>query len=106
MEFSVKERLQLGELLASQPEKGSVATFRIVNELREALSFDESEWEEFELVQRGSVTQWNQERARAKEIEVGPKAFEVVKGVFEELDAAEALPKAYFDVAVRFLGDE
>jgi len=82
--LSVHQRLLLLGIL---PEEGNLTTIRIVRELREALSFSESEHEALKLRVEGGRVFWEDDVVGDKDIDIGPKAAEVVRDALGNLDA-------------------
>jgi len=86
--MTVHQRLLLLGIL---PEEGNLTTIRIVRELREALSFSESEHEALKFrVEDGRVF-WEDDVVGDKDIDIGPKAADVVRDALGELDKAGKL---------------
>lgn len=106
MEFSVADRLNLMDLLSVYPEKASAVTFRIVGDLQRELSFSEEELVAVGLEKEGNRITWDAEKAEVKEVEVGPKALEVVRGILQDLDQKEKLPRHLVGLYGRFCSDE
>lgn len=81
--LDVNERILLLGLL---PPKGNLVTMRIVSELRESVGFNEKEIKGWEITTgEGSIT-WNTEKAKTKEIIIGPTAMSTIKETVEDLD--------------------
>ena len=84
MELSVLNRLLLLNLL---PKEGNITTLRIVQKLREDLSFSEDEHNILKFEQTDASLKWNSKEPVVKDVNFGPKAQTLV------VDALEALSK-------------
>jgi len=101
--LEVVDRIQLLGLL---PAEGNAITLRVVNELRNALSFGDSEIEDMGLVsdaESGRVT-WKSDKAKAKDIEIGETMQGVIKDAFKKLDESGKLNLAILPLYERFMG--
>ena len=81
MELDIKERLALLGLL---PERGSIVTLRVVQELRSALLFTEAEIAAFGIENDGDRITWKQ--SPPVEIGIGPAALGVIRDVLKQRD--------------------
>lgn len=100
MKLSVRQRLLLLPVL---PEKGSLLTIRIVRELREALSFDEGEIAELNLVQNDGRVFWDESKeGDGKEIDIGPRAQTIILDRLKELDGSQALAIDHLEICDLF----
>jgi len=99
-ELSVKDRLVLLNIL---PEQSSLATIRIVRELREELSFSEEEHAATNMrnVDDGRLM-WDEGRVPDKAIEVGPKAAGVIRDALAKLDKSDELTMDHLDLCDEF----
>jgi hypothetical protein len=100
MQLNVFERLILLNVL---PREGGLTTLRIVRDLRDELSFTEAEHEALEMHQEGTEVRWNREADIAREVEIGPKALQVVLESFGDLDKKKSLALEHLAVYERFL---
>jgi hypothetical protein len=99
MKLSIRQRLLLLPVL---PEKGSLLTIRIVRELREALSFDEGEIVEFNLMQNNGRVTWDESKDKGKEIDIGPRAQTIILDRLKELDSSQALTTDHLEICELF----
>lgn len=104
IDFSVKERLVL---LGSLPASGSIDTLRILRDLRGELSFSEEEHKAFKLngTENGTF-RWDTSAERAKTINIGPKAAEIIQKALKELNKKEALTDNHVELWDRFCEDK
>jgi hypothetical protein len=88
MELSVADRLQI---LAILPAQASLATIRIVTELRSELSFSEEEIAEFDVEELGGMVRWNAEKAEGhmKEVTIGKVARGIIEKQLEKMNREE-----------------
>ena len=105
MLLSNTERLQLLGIL---PNEGSIATLRIVRELREALSFGEEETAEsgLKVEETGEAGTYNfsWERELTKDVPVGEVARKVIVDAFTQLDRQQKVPADLLPLYERFAG--
>jgi hypothetical protein len=85
------------------PEKGSILTLRIVQELRAALSFSEKEHKDFGLNATAEMITWNDKGAKEKEVKIGEEATKIIKDKLKELDEAEELTPTDISIWERFM---
>ena len=99
-ELSVKDRLVLLNIL---PEQSSLATLRIVRELREGLSFSEEEHAASNMrnLDDGRLM-WEEGKVPDKELDIGPKAASVIRDALEKLDQADELTMDHLDLCDEF----
>lgn len=98
--LTIKERLQLLEIL---PAQGDVTTLRIVRSLREELSFSEDEHKTIGFRQEGNQILWNQDSSLIKDVPMGAKAKEVISTSLKKLNEEKQLPMDYLDLYERFV---
>ena len=103
MELTVGERLMALMIL---PEQGSFATMRIVHDLRMNLGFDEAETAEVDLRQTGEGAEgrvvWDGQKAKPKDIPIGPRGIEVMRKRLEELDKDGKLTVQHLSLCEKF----
>ena len=88
-------------LLGILPPEGNLATIRIVRKLREALSFDEAEHADAQIVQDGDMLRWNKD-APARAIEIGAKGQEIIRSALGKLDKEEKLAEDHISLCDLF----
>jgi len=94
------ERLLLLNVL---PERGNAVTLRIVNQLRERLSFTEADIEQYDVVADGEQVRWNIEKGEAEtEIKIGSVAHRTIVDALEELDKNEELELQHLSLLDKF----
>lgn len=101
MILTVKERIQLLNIL---PAEGDILSLRLVRKLREALSFSEAEHAALKIEATPTQVKWDQEAATGadKEVEIGPKAHEIVAVELRKLSDQRKLNEQYLDLYDRF----
>lgn len=85
--LTVHQRLLLLDLL---PAQGDLLTIRIVHDLREALSFDETEHLLLNFREEGSGFAWD-DKVPPKPIDIGPKAADIIRQAIAERDRQRKL---------------
>ncbi len=98
MELSVGERLVLLSIL---PREGDLTTVRVVNELKQALSFSEEEHAALEIRQEGDGVVWK-ETDKTKEISIGARAHVLIADALKALDEEKKLTTGHLDVWSKF----
>jgi len=83
------ERIQLLNLL---PAEGNIVTLRIVNELREALGFSESDIKAASInaTPEGRIT-WDATADKGKDVKIGDTAKDIIKAALKKLDDEKRL---------------
>jgi len=84
--LGLKDRLVLLSVL---PPEGNLATIRIVHELRMALSPDEAEYRDAQIINAGDgQIRWNADAAAAleRDFEIGAKGQEIIREALGKLD--------------------
>ncbi len=99
--LSVPDRVVLLDIL---PPMGDITTVRIVRDLREELSFSEAEHVKFGIKIEGGRVSWKS--SAPKDVEIGPKAREVIVNSFKWLDGQKKLTEQHLEMYDRFVGKE
>jgi len=97
--LSVHERLLLLNML---PKEGDLTTIRLVRELRETLSFNEEEHAQLNFQQSGGQIRWQDGVVKAKDIDIGPKASDVVRDALAQMDKAGQLREEHLSLVDTF----
>ena len=97
--LSVHERLLLLGIL---PQEGDLTTIRLVRELREDLSFTEEEHTALEFQYQDNSIHWKDDVAKDKEIDIGPRAADVVRSALQELDKGGKLREVHLPLVDMF----
>ena len=102
MKLSIVERIQLIGLL---PGEGNAVTLRIVNDLRNDLSFSEKEIKEAEIRQdvENNRVAWNGARDLVKDVKIGDTARGVIVDALKKMDDEKKLTLAIMPVYERFM---
>lgn len=102
--FSMQDRLALLTVL---PAQGDITTIRIVQQLRQDLSFTEQEHERYGIVSDDKGIHWNPSvNGTPKTIEIGRKAREVIVQALEVRNRQGTLEALHLGVWSRFVDDE
>ena len=99
MTLTIKERFLLLLIL---PREGNMATLRIVQNLRAALSFSEEDWVALKIVQNDDGFTWDENIPQDTEVELGPRAQIVIQDTLNEMDKAKKLTDSYFSLWDKF----
>ena len=102
VKLAIVERIQLLNLL---PAEGNAITLRVVNELRQELSFSEREIKDANIqndAETGRVT-WKDDAKLIKDVKVGDTANGIIKEALKKLDDEKKLTLAVMPVYERFM---
>ena len=88
MELTILERIVLLGIL---PKEANYVTLKIINDLRNELSFNEKEIKEFGIREEGQNVTWNMQKARTKKIEIGERMYEIIVSALKKLDEANKI---------------
>ncbi len=102
MELSVLERVLL---LGVLPKEGDITTLRIVQQLREELSFSEEEHQVLGFVANEATNQltWNP-LPLTQHVTLGPKAQALITEALERLNREKKLTAEFIGLYDRFVG--
>ena len=100
MKLNLLERLMIQSIL---PKEADFVTLKIMNNLRQSVAPSEEEYKEFEIRQSGDKIIWNSKGNEEKEIEIGEKATDVIKGALEKLDKEKKLTQDLFTLFEKFV---
>ena len=103
MELSVLNRLLLLNVL---PKEGNITTLRIVQKLREDLSFSEEEHKKLNFTQKGDSLTWDSVANVVKDVSFGPKAHQLVVEALEALNKEKKLTADFLPLYDLFVKDE
>lgn len=101
MEYKIGVRDRL-VLLAILPETGNLTTIKIVRELREALSFNETEHADLQMKQDGERLTWEEGAIPARTVEVGAKGQEIIRDALGKLDKDATMTADHLDLCDMF----
>lgn len=102
MELNILERITLLNIL---PDKGNFVTLKLVNELRNALSFNEEDIEAASISQNDETGHVTWEENIAREFNLGKKTTEIIVTTLEKLNNAEELTAQHMSLCEKFLED-
>ena len=98
MKLSVIERITLMQIL---PKEANYLTFKILINLKSALSFNEKEYKDFGMQEKDGQIHWK--KSVNKEIEIGEKAKEIISSALMELDKAGKLTEVSYLLYEKFV---
>ena len=94
MKLNIPERLTMVNLL---PEKGSFATLKTIETLKNALYPSEKEVKKYEIKQSGNNLSWNKKGIEEQvDIEITEGMRDIIINALEELDKKEQATSAHF----------
>ncbi len=102
MKLSIGERIGLLNVL---PAQGTLATMRVLRDLRHDLGFSEEELEEAGIKQTEDRLTWKPSASIDKEIAIGPVARNVVLEAIEALDAKSGVTELTLEIYDRLQSD-
>jgi hypothetical protein len=82
MKLNVLERIMLMQIL---PNEGNYVTFKMLIELKSALTFSEKEYKDLGMAEKDGQITWKKQGTE-KEIFIGDKMTEVIKAALKKLD--------------------
>ena len=103
MELNLKERLMLLNIM---PKHGDITTIRIIQDLQRSFAPTEEEFAEFEIKQEGNHYSWGDKGNKPKEIKIGAKGLDIIRGELKRLDKAKQLTADHVDIYKKFMEDE
>ena len=93
VKLNIPERLILVNLIV---EKGSFATLRMIEELKQKLHPSEDETKKFEITQTGETISWNNSGLEPSEIELTDGQKEFVIKTLKNLDEKEIATPVHY----------
>ena len=84
MLLGIKERIVLQNVL---PAEANYVTYKIIQDLRNELSFTEQEIKDHNIIANESGVSWDPASEKPKEINIGKKAKEIIEAELQKLDA-------------------
>jgi len=101
MKLSVGERIRLLGIL---PDKGNILTLKIVQTLRDDVSFSEKEIEDWKIKSEGGMIKWS-DKAKDKQVHIGDTALGVITDALKALDESNELTAADISLWDKFVGE-
>jgi hypothetical protein len=101
MKLHVKERITLLKIL---PKEASFSTFKILIELKSALSFTEAEHKQFSIQEENGLISWK--NSKEKEIAIGEKASEIISQTLLTIDKAEKIDENTYSLYKKFIKEQ
>jgi hypothetical protein len=103
MELGVLERIALLQLLP--PSEGSYVTYKILQDLKTSLGFNEDELKELNLIQEDKIVTWDVTKEFKKEISIGDKAKSIIVESLNKLDAEGKINQNNVSLYEKFVVD-
>jgi hypothetical protein len=100
MKLHVGERVELLKLLP-MPKEADYMTFKILIDLRSALSFTEKEFKDFKIIQKDGKISW--EKSTPKEIKIGDVVIEMIQESLKKLNEIKKLNEYSFSLYEKFV---
>ena len=92
MELTVLDRVML---LSCLPKEGDITAIRIIQKLREDLSFSEDEHKLLSFTNKNDTLTWNPEGNVVKDVPIGTKAKTFISEVLDKLNKEKKLTLEY-----------
>lgn len=83
MKLSIKERLNFGAIL---PQKGNIVEQKLARDIGEKIEISQKEMKEIGLKAVGDTVQWNEKKAKDKNVEFTEMELDLLKKQVKELD--------------------
>ena len=103
MKLGVLERINLLGIL---PQESNYVTFKIMAELKSALSFSEKEIKDFGIVQKevnGMMRIfWDSKKEKVKEIPIGEQADIIIQASLKKIDKEERITEGTYPLFEKF----
>jgi hypothetical protein len=100
MEFTIADRINLLTIL---PSEGNIVTLKIIRELQTELGFSEEEIKTYEIIGTDGRVTWKDSNGYKKDIVIGEKANDTIKGAFTNLEKQNKLQLSHLDLYERFM---
>ena len=95
-------------LLLILPKEGDITTLRVLRDLRKDLSFTEEEHKAYKFTLKDGSYVWDEPEGTTttKEINLGPKAKNIIADSLKDLDKKKKLGMEYIDLYDQFIEKE
>lgn len=100
MKLNVKDRIILSNIL---PVEGDFRTMKTIQQLRDALLFNEQEVKRFQVKTEAQQITWDASKPTEVEIAIGELATEVIVDRLRELDKEKKLSADHLPLWERFI---
>jgi len=101
MKLNLLERIVLLNIL---PQESNFITLKIVNDLKNSLSFTEEEYKYYNVKQEGDRINWDLTGNEEKEISIGEKATDIIVDQLKKLDEQKKLTMDMYSIYSKFIG--
>jgi len=101
MKLNLLERVVLLNIL---PQESNFITLKIVNDLKNSLSFTEEEYKYYNVKQDNSKITWDLTGNEEKEISIGEKATDIIIEQLKKLDEQKKLTMDMYSIYSKFIG--
>lgn len=99
MKLHVAERIELLKLLMP-PKEADYLTFKIIIDLKSALSFTEKELKLFQIIEKENSISWKS--SKEVEIKIGEKGKEIIVEALKKADSVKKLNPISFILCEKF----
>ena len=100
MELGINERIALLQIL---PKEGDYLTYKILQDLKNELSFTEKEIDDWKIVISDNRMTWDVKKERKKKVNIGEKATEVIREAFKKLDKEKKINSSNIALYEKFV---
>ena len=97
MKLNVLERIMLMQIL---PTEGNYITFKMLIELKSALTFSEKEYKDSGMAEKDGQITWKKDSL--KEIPIGEKMTEIIKTALKKVDDEGKINNQLFSLFEKF----
>lgn len=85
------------------PEKASFASWKIVDDIKKKLSFNEKELAELEIKEVAGRVEWKVAADKGVEVELGEFAVKMIADALKKLDSEEQLEARHYSIYEKFV---
>lgn len=101
MKLSVMDRLMLLTLLST--EGSDLTSLRVIRKLQDTVGFSEDDHKTYKITSDEKGVHWDPTPDQFKDIEIGPKAAEIIKARLQALSDDKKLTPQHLGLADMFL---
>jgi len=87
------ERFGLMELL---PNQNNFITLGLINGLRNELAITEEDIKKLNIIEKDDKTMWDADKDKGKEIKLGPKLFEIIYKILDDVEKGSQLKSQHY----------
>lgn len=97
--LKIAERLRLSQAL---PEQGSLATQKVLIELRNKLLIDQKEWKKYDVKEDDGTVRWDDKKDKGREYEFGRVEEKLIVNALEDLDKEKKVKPEHITLFDKF----